>query len=75
MTYAAKHPDEFVAIVLDGIVQATVPIDARTAKGNFVFVGDFTEAESRNLASSLYNEPIPFELSPVEDVELPAGAR
>jgi hypothetical protein len=72
--YAAEHPNEFVAIVLDGIVQAVIPIDARTAKGNFVFTGDYTEAESRNLASSLYNDPIPFELAPVEDVELPAGA-
>lgn len=75
MTYAATHPNEFVAIVLDGVVQATLPIDARTAKGNFVFVGDFTEAESSLLARSLYNEPIPFELVPIEDVELPASSR
>lgn len=71
-TYAANHRDEFVAVVLDGIVLATMPIDARTAKAAFVFTGDYTEAESRNLASSLYTEPIPFELQLIEDVEIPA---
>ena len=70
--YAAKHPDEFVAVVLDGMVLATIPIDARTAKGRFVFTGDYTEAESRLLASYLYRDPILFELQPIEDVEIPA---
>jgi SecD-like export protein len=70
--YAAKHPNEFVAVVLDGTVLATIPIDARTAKGNFVFTGDYTEAESRLLASYLYRDPILFELRPIEDVEIPA---
>jgi preprotein translocase subunit SecD len=73
VAYAAKHPDEFVAIVLDGTVLATIPIDARTAKGHFVFTGDYTEAESRLLASYLYRDPIPFELQPIEDVQLPAS--
>jgi preprotein translocase subunit SecD len=70
--FAAKHPEEFVAVVLDGTVVATIPIDARAAKGNFVFTGDYTEAESRLLASYLYRDPIRFELQPIEDVELPA---
>ena len=70
--YAAKHPEEFVAVVLDGTVLATIPIDARTARGHFVFTGDYTEAESRLLASWLYRDPILFELRPIEDVELPA---
>lgn len=74
--YAATHPDEFVAIVLDGTVLATLPIDERTAKGNFVFTGDYTEAESHLLASYLYQDPILFELQPVDDVEiLPAVTR
>jgi hypothetical protein len=71
MDYAAGHPDEFVAVVLDGTVLATVPIDARTAKGNIVFSGDYTEAESRLLASYLYRDPILYELQPIEDVEIP----
>ena len=71
MDYAAGHPDEFVAVVLDGTVLATVPIDARTAKGNFVFTGDYTEAETRLLASYLYRDPILYELQPIEDVEIP----
>ena len=70
--YAAKHPDEFVAVVSDGTVLATLPIDARAARGHFVFTGDYTESESRALARSLYQDPIPFELAPIEDVELPA---
>jgi hypothetical protein len=70
--YAAKHPDEFVAVVLDGTVLATIPIDARAARGHFVFTGDYTEAESRLLASYLYRDPILFELRPIEDVELPS---
>ena len=73
--YAADHRDEFVAVALDGIVMATMPIDARTAKGSFVFTGDYTEAESRTLASSLYTDPIPFELQLVEDVEVPASGQ
>jgi hypothetical protein len=64
--------DEFVAVVLDGTVLATIPIDARTARGHFVFTGDFTESESRLLASYLYRDPIPFELRPIEDVQIPA---
>jgi len=72
--YAANHRDEFVAVVLDGIVLATLPIDARTAKAAFVFTGDYTEAESRDLASSLYKDPMTFELQLIEDVEMPAGA-
>ena len=70
--YAAKHPDEFVTVALDGTVLATIPIDARTAKGHFVFTGDYTAAESRLLASYLYRDPILFELQPIEDVEIPA---
>jgi hypothetical protein len=72
-TYAANHRDEFVAVVLDGIVLATLPIDDRTAKAAFVFTGDYTEAESRNMASWLYKDPIPFELQLIEDVEVPAS--
>jgi hypothetical protein len=71
--YAAKHPDEFVSVVMDGTVLANVPIDARTARGHFVFTGDYTEAESRLLASYLYRDPILFELRPIEDVQIPAG--
>jgi hypothetical protein len=72
MTYAAAHQSEFVAVVLDGTVLATLPIDERTAKGNFVFTGDYTEAESHNLASFLYRDPITFVLGPTDDVEIPA---
>jgi hypothetical protein len=70
--YAAKHRGEFVAVVLDGTVLATLPIDDRVTRGRFVFTGDYTEAESRQLASRLYRDPILFELRPIEDVELPA---
>jgi len=70
-TFAAGHPGEFVAIVLDGIVLATLPIEGATANGDFVFTGDYTEAETRLLASWLYRDPLPFELRPVSDVEIP----
>jgi hypothetical protein len=70
--YAANHRGEFVAVVLDGTVLATLPIDDRVASGHFVFTGDYTEAESRLLASYLYRDPILFELRPIEDVELPS---
>ena len=73
LPYAAAHHGEFVAVVLDDTVLATLPIDERTAKGHFVFTGDYTEAESRLLAQSLYAEPIPYELRPIEDVEIPAA--
>ena len=70
--YAATHRNEFIAVVLDGTVLATMPIDDRVAKGNFVFTGDYTEAETRLMASYLYRDPILFQLQPIEDVELPA---
>jgi preprotein translocase subunit SecD len=70
-TYAAAHPREYVAIVLDGVVLATPSIEGATAKGNFVFTGDYTEAETRLLASYLYRDPLPFELRPTSDVEIP----
>jgi hypothetical protein len=70
--YAANHRGEFVVVVLDGAVLATLPIDDRAARGHSVFTSDYTEAESRLLASYLYRDPILFELRPIEDVELPA---
>jgi preprotein translocase subunit SecD len=72
-TYATAHPGEYVAVVLDGVVLANLPIEGATAKGNFVFTGDYTEAESRLLASYLYRDPILFVLQPVSDVEIPTN--
>jgi preprotein translocase subunit SecD len=69
-TYATAHPGEYVAVVLDGVVLATLPIEGATAKGNFIFTGDYTEAESRLLASWLYRDPIPFVLQPTSDIEV-----
>ncbi len=70
--YAAAHPGEYVAVVLDGTVLATLPIEGQTAMGNFVFTGDYTEAETKLLASWLYGDPIAFELHPTGDVEVPS---
>ena len=69
--YADAHPGEYVAVVLDGVVLTVLPIDGATAKGNFVFTGDYTEAESHLLASWLYRDPVAFELRPTGDVEIP----
>jgi hypothetical protein len=71
-TYASGHRGEFVAVVLDGTVLATMPIDDRTARAHFVFTGDYTEAETRLMASYLYRDPILSDLRPIEDVEIPA---
>jgi hypothetical protein len=73
--YAAAHPGEYVAIVLDGVVLATLPIDEQVAQGHFAFTGDYTEAETRLLAQSLYRDPLRFELRPIEDIEVPSTAR
>jgi hypothetical protein len=70
LAYAKAHPGEYVAVVLDGIVLATMPIEGQTAKGSFVFTGDYTEAESRLLARSLYRDPIRFQLRPIGDLEV-----
>ena len=40
--FAAGHPGEYVAIVLDGVVLATLPVEGTTAKGRFSFTGDYT---------------------------------
>jgi hypothetical protein len=72
-TYASAHRGEFVAIVLDGIVLATLPIDELTSRAHFVFTGDYTEAETRLMASYLYRDPILFDLRPIEDVEIPSS--
>jgi hypothetical protein len=69
--YAEQHGGEFVAVVLDGVVLAAVTIDDRLSRGNFVFTGDYTEAESRNLASWLYSDPQPFPLELVDELEQP----
>ena len=71
MAYATAHPGEYVAVVLDGTVLATLPIEGQTAKGDFVFTGDYTEAEAQLLASWLYRDPITFELQPTGDIEVP----
>jgi preprotein translocase subunit SecD len=68
-TYAAAHRDEFVAVVLDGVVLAVLTIDDRTARGRFVFTGDYTEAESQSLARWLYRDPLPYDLEKTMDVE------
>ena len=50
----------------------TIPIDGRTRNGNFVFTGDYTEAETRLMASYLYQDPIRFDLQPTADIEVPS---
>jgi hypothetical protein len=70
--HAAAHRGEYVAIVLDDIVLATLPIDEQVAQGHFAFTGDYTEAETRNLAQRFYRDPVPFELRPIRDVEVPS---
>jgi hypothetical protein len=71
-TYAAAHRGEYVAIVLDGRVLAVLSIDDHVANGQFAFTGDYTEAESRLLASMLYRDPLPFELEETVQVEVPS---
>jgi hypothetical protein len=71
--YATSHPGEYVAVVLDGVVLATLPIEGATANGNFIFTGDYTEAESHLLVRYLYRDPIPFLLRPTSDVEIPTN--
>jgi hypothetical protein len=71
--YAHVHPGEYVAVVLDGIVLAIVPIDGQVAKGQFSFTGEYTGAESRALAQSLYRDPVTFPLKQIWSVEFPAS--
>jgi hypothetical protein len=54
------------------VVLAVLPIEGVTAKGGFVFTGDYTEAESRRLASWLYRDPITAVLEPIGEVEVPS---
>ncbi len=61
-----------MALVLDGTVLATLPIDGQTRNGNFVFTGDYTEAETHLMASYLYQDPIRFDLQPTADIEVPS---
>jgi hypothetical protein len=74
-TYAAGHRDEYIALVLDGVVLAVLPIDDNVAKGHFAFTGDYTEAEARLLAGMLYRDPLPFELEKTADVEVASSPR
>ena len=66
------HQGDYVALVLDGAILGTMPIDGRTRNGNFVFTGDYTEAETRLMASYLYQDPIRFDLQPTADIEVPS---
>jgi hypothetical protein len=73
VAFAKDHPLEYVALVLDDTVLATLPIVDRVANGVFVFTGDFTEAEARLLVGGLYADPLPFSLRLVEELEVPAA--
>ena len=70
--YATTHPGEFVAVALDGIVLAVLPIEGTTATAHFVFTGDYTEAETHLLTSYLSRDPIAFQLRATRDVEVPS---
>ena len=70
VAFAADHQGEFAALVLDGTTLAAFPIDDRTRIGNFVFTGDYTEAETRLMASYLYRDPILFDLQPTADIQV-----
>jgi preprotein translocase subunit SecD len=70
--YAKVHPGEYVAVVLDGVVLATLPIAEQVANGHFAFTGDYTEAETHVLVMSLYKGPLRFPLQKLRDVEVPA---
>ena len=72
LAFASTHQGEYVALVLDGTVLATLPIDGQTRNGNFVFTGDYTEAETHLMASYLYQDPIRFDLQPTADIEVPS---
>ena len=72
LAFATTHQGEYVALVLDGTVLATLPIDGQTRNGNFVFTGDYTEAETHLMASYLYQDPIRFDLQPTADIEVPS---
>jgi hypothetical protein len=67
------HRGEYVAVVMDGIVMATVAVDDEVAKAHFAFTGDYTEAEAHRLASFLNKDPVGFPLRVVRDVERPAS--
>jgi preprotein translocase subunit SecD len=70
--FATAHPGEFVAVVLDGVVMAVLPITGQAAKARFSFTGDYTEAESRLLAGILNKDPLRFPLEKLRDVEVAA---
>ena len=72
LAFASSHQGDYVALVLDGAILGTMPIDGRTRNGNFVFTGDYTEAETRLMASYLYQDPIRFDLQPTADIEVPS---
>ncbi len=72
LAFAKDHPGEYAALVLDGTILSTFPIDAQTRNGNFVFTGDYTEAETHLMASYLYQDPIRFDLQQTADIELPS---
>jgi SecD-like export protein len=73
--YATTHKGEYVAIVYDGIVLATMPIAGQALEGKFAFTGDYTEAEARRFAASLYNEPLPVDIKLALEVTFPADER
>jgi preprotein translocase subunit SecD len=70
--YATAHKGDYVAIVYDGIVLATLPITGPVLEGKFAFTGDYTEAEARRFAASLYQEPLPFDLKLATEITFPA---
>ncbi len=72
-TYAKAHPGEYVAVVLDGKVLATLELSGPVADGAIAFTGDYTASEARRFASWLYRDPLPFPLEAETLVEIPAS--
>jgi preprotein translocase subunit SecD len=70
--FASGHLGEFVAIVLDGLVMAVLPIEGPTADGVFAFTGDYSEAEARHLAEILQVDPMQASLREIRHVEIPS---
>jgi preprotein translocase subunit SecD len=71
--YAGGHLGEYLAIVLDGVVMAVLPIEGVTADGAFAFTGDYSEAETHQLAGMLYLDPMQASLREIRHVEIPSS--
>ena len=72
-TWTGQHTTDFMAIVLDGVVQSAPVIQSTLTGGEGEINGSFTQAEAKSLADVLIYGALPFPVSEESSSAIPAS--